>query len=60
MTKKPTPSPSRYAELWIHMCEHFGCLSHGGFGFGPLKHPELVHWFCGEHRGEGETNRVRA
>jgi len=35
-----------------HRCEHPGCKHWGGFGFGRPK--GAAHWFCREHKGEGE------
>jgi hypothetical protein len=36
-----------------HWCEHPGCKEWGGFGFNRGK-SGVSHWFCGEHRIEGE------
>ena len=35
-----------------HYCEHDGCRKWGGFGFAKPKRPS--HWFCFEHRPDGE------
>ncbi|WP_352127875.1 hypothetical protein [Mesorhizobium sp. dw_380] len=35
-----------------HVCEHAGCGKDAGWGFARLRQPS--HWFCFEHRGEGE------
>ncbi|KAA3452250.1 hypothetical protein C7I87_02330 [Mesorhizobium sp. SARCC-RB16n] len=35
-----------------HVCERKGCIRYAGFGFArPGQEP---HWFCFEHRGDGE------
>ncbi|RUX00520.1 MULTISPECIES: hypothetical protein [unclassified Mesorhizobium] len=47
-----TPAPRERAGALGHMCEHAGCVKHGGFGFArPRLEP---HWFCFEHRDDGE------
>ncbi|TIW03975.1 MAG: hypothetical protein E5V77_01955 [Mesorhizobium sp.] len=35
-----------------HLCEHAGCGKDAGWGFAKPK--QAPHWFCFEHRGEGE------
>lgn len=35
-----------------HVCEHAGCGKDAGFGFARPRQPS--HWFCFEHRAEGE------
>ncbi|UCI23667.1 hypothetical protein [Mesorhizobium sp. B2-8-5] len=35
-----------------HACEHAGCGKDAGWGF--AKPTQASHWFCYEHRGEGE------
>ncbi|CAN7648932.1 hypothetical protein [Mesorhizobium sp. LjNodule214] len=35
-----------------HFCEHTGCGKDAGWGFGKPKH--TPHWFCFEHRTDGE------
>ncbi|TGR00963.1 hypothetical protein EN833_30565 [Mesorhizobium sp. M4B.F.Ca.ET.190.01.1.1] len=35
-----------------HACEHAGCGKDAGWGFARPRQPS--HWFCFEHRGEGE------
>lgn len=41
------------SRIYEHWCEHAGCSKWGGWGFGRRK-DEPVHWFCGDHRAEGE------
>lgn len=36
-----------------HVCDHPGCGKDAGWGFAKPKRPS--HWFCYEHRGEGEA-----
>lgn len=40
------------AGLQHHVCEHDGCSKDTGWGFAKPK--QAPHWFCFEHRGEGE------
>ncbi|TGV61141.1 hypothetical protein EN784_01720 [bacterium M00.F.Ca.ET.141.01.1.1] len=40
------------AKVLGHLCEHEGCLMHAGFGFARLR--QDPHWFCFEHRDDGE------
>lgn len=35
-----------------HTCEHQGCGKDAGWGFAKPRRPS--HWFCYEHRDEGE------
>lgn len=35
-----------------HFCEHDGCGKDAGWGFAKPK--QTPHWFCFEHRAEGE------
>jgi hypothetical protein len=35
-----------------HFCEHPGCRKHAGWGFAKPK--QAPHWFCFEHRNDGE------
>ncbi|WP_287094479.1 hypothetical protein [Mesorhizobium sp.] len=35
-----------------HFCEHPGCGKHAGWGF--AKPRQTPHWFCFEHRADGE------
>lgn len=45
-------SRERFAALGHH-CEHAGCSRHADFGFArPRQKP---HWFCFEHRADGEA-----
>ncbi|TPL99609.1 hypothetical protein FJ943_14280 [Mesorhizobium sp. B2-3-10] len=47
-----TPVPRERARVLRHMCERTGCAKRGGFGFArPRQDP---HWFCFEHRDDGE------
>ncbi|TPN16268.1 hypothetical protein FJ973_06130 [Mesorhizobium sp. B2-1-3] len=44
--------PRERGPILGHVCEHEGCAKHAGFGFArPRQDP---HWFCFEHRGEGD------
>lgn len=36
-----------------HACEHQGCGKDAGWGFAKPK--QTSHWFCYEHRGDGEA-----
>ncbi|TJV70363.1 MAG: hypothetical protein E5X76_20220 [Mesorhizobium sp.] len=36
-----------------HVCEHAGCGKDAGWGFARPNRPS--HWFCYEHRGDGEA-----
>jgi hypothetical protein len=47
-----TPAPRENATIKDHRCEHPGCAKWAGFGFSrPRQEP---HWYCFEHRDEGE------
>lgn len=35
-----------------HVCEHESCAKDAGWGFAKPK--QAPHWFCFEHRAEGE------
>ncbi|TIU01166.1 MAG: hypothetical protein E5W55_01110 [Mesorhizobium sp.] len=35
-----------------HVCEHADCRKDAGWGFARARQPS--HWFCFEHRSEGE------
>ncbi|RWQ87141.1 MAG: hypothetical protein EOS85_06860 [Mesorhizobium sp.] len=35
-----------------HFCGHPGCSKNAGWGFAKPRRPS--HWFCLEHRAEGE------
>lgn len=45
-------APVSQSRVIDHKCEHPGCNSWGGWGFGKPK--QESHWFCYEHRAEGE------
>ncbi|WFP74475.1 hypothetical protein [Mesorhizobium sp. WSM4906] len=44
--------PSRERGPLGHVCEHAGCGKDAGWGFARPKRPP--HWFCFEHRSDGE------
>ncbi|RWM39921.1 MAG: hypothetical protein EOR75_12125 [Mesorhizobium sp.] len=44
--------PSRDHGPLGHVCEHDGCGKDAGWGFARPRQPS--HWFCFEHRSEGE------
>ncbi|TGQ71002.1 hypothetical protein EN829_001035 [Mesorhizobium sp. M00.F.Ca.ET.186.01.1.1] len=47
-----TPAQRERVSVLGHVCEHEGCEKHAGFGFArPRQNP---HWFCFEHRVDGE------
>lgn len=48
-TARPTNTP---AGLYEHWCDHPGCKAWGGWGYTRGK---IVHWFCPEHRSDGEA-----
>lgn len=48
-TTAPYKAPSG---LYLHWCEHPGCEKDGGRGFAVGK--QAPHWFCYEHKAEGE------
>jgi hypothetical protein len=59
MSDEPTrpghPAGVTPAGIDEHWCEHAGCTKWGGWGFsGPR---EASHWFCFEHRADGEAHR---
>lgn len=59
MSDEPIKLPEGFAPATAggvqdHKCEHPGCQALGGWGFGKPKH--ISHWFCFEHRGEGERH----
>ncbi|MBD0417492.1 hypothetical protein [Oryzicola mucosus] len=57
MSDEPNALPhSTPAGLYEHYCEHDGCARWGSFGFARAK--EAPHWFCFEHRDEGEPCRA--
>lgn len=48
----PKPEYATPAEVQHHFCEHEGCTKDAGWGFAKPK--QAPHWFCFEHRAEGE------
>lgn len=48
----PRPAGSTPAGLYEHWCEHPGCTKWGGLGYTRNK---VIHWFCGEHKDDGEA-----
>jgi hypothetical protein len=46
------PAPLTRPGIRHHFCEHPGCGRNGACGFARPKQPP--HWFCFEHRSEGE------
>lgn len=44
--------PATPAGIWEHHCEHDGCAAWGGWGYQIGK--QKAHWFCAEHRDDGE------
>ncbi|KAA3448045.1 hypothetical protein C7I87_24210 [Mesorhizobium sp. SARCC-RB16n] len=52
LAEERAPAPRERARVLGHLCESTGCAKHAGFGFArPRQDP---HWFCFEHRGDGE------
>jgi hypothetical protein len=47
-----TPAPRKGATISDHRCEHLGCMKWAGFGFSRPR--QAQHWFCFEHRSDGE------
>lgn len=48
-----TETSSVVSGVWEHYCEHAGCSAWGSYGYQIRKrHP--IHWFCLEHRDDGE------
>ncbi|UPT53420.1 hypothetical protein [Synechococcus phage Ssp-JY39] len=45
----PAVTPSG---IWEHYCEHAGCKEWGSYGYQIGK--RMPHWFCKEHRDDGE------
>lgn len=39
--------------IFEHYCEREGCTAWGGLGYARSKNSS-VHWFCYEHRDDGE------
>ncbi|MBZ9763977.1 hypothetical protein LB553_24280 [Mesorhizobium sp. CA8] len=48
----PRPEYATPAGVQHHVCEHDGCSKDAGWGFAKPK--QAPHWFCFEHRAEGE------
>jgi len=48
----PQPEYATPPGVRHHLCEHDGCGKDAGWGFAKPK--QAPHWFCFEHRGEGE------
>ena len=47
------------AGIWEHYCEHPGCKRWGAYGY-QVGRQTPAHWFCLEHRDEGERLIGRA
>lgn len=47
-----TPAPRDRVATLDHFCERSGCGKIGGWGF--AKPRQISHWFCFEHRADGE------
>lgn len=45
-------APTRPGGVQEHRCEHPGCTEWGGWGFSKPK--QESHWFCYEHKADGE------
>ncbi|UVK48010.1 hypothetical protein BPNPMPFG_001247 [Mesorhizobium sp. AR07] len=50
-----TAVPRQRARIEDHFCEQPGCGKDAGWGFAKLK--QEPHWFCFEHREDGERFR---
>lgn len=48
-SEPPAVTPSG---IWEHYCEHDGCKEWGSYGYQIGK--QVAHWFCKEHRDDGE------
>ncbi|WP_188131566.1 hypothetical protein [Mesorhizobium sp. NFR06] len=48
----PRPEYATPPGVQHHVCEHEGCAKDAGWGFAQPK--QAPHWFCFEHRAEGE------
>lgn len=48
----PRPEHVTAPGIEHHSCEHPGCTKDAGWGFAKPK--QASHWFCFEHRAEGE------
>ncbi|RUV29154.1 MAG: hypothetical protein E5X40_09095 [Mesorhizobium sp.] len=49
----PRPEHITAPGIQHHWCERPGCGKDAGWGFAKPK--QAPHWFCFEHRGDGET-----
>jgi hypothetical protein len=48
------PEPRRAPSgLYLHYCEHAGCKAWGGWGYSRTR--QETHWFCYDHREDGEA-----
>ncbi|MER9166204.1 hypothetical protein NKI12_02295 [Mesorhizobium australicum] len=47
-----TAAPRERARVLGHSCEHDGCGRHADFGFARPRQKQ--HWFCYEHKADGE------
>ncbi|QPC94733.1 hypothetical protein [Mesorhizobium sp. INR15] len=47
-----TPAARGHGGVLGHVCEHAGCGKDAGWGFAKPRRPS--HWFCFEHRADGE------
>ena len=45
--------PRKPIGVWEHWCEHDGCKTWGSFGYRAGK-SQPQHWFCRDHRTDGE------
>ncbi|RWC27952.1 MAG: hypothetical protein EOS70_28225 [Mesorhizobium sp.] len=48
----PRPEQGTAPGVQHHSCEHPGCGKNAGWGFAKPRQPS--HWFCFEHRADGE------
>lgn len=48
----PKPEYATLPGVQHHVCEHAGCNQDAGWGFAKPK--QEPHWFCFEHRADGE------
>ena len=47
-------APPAHTGIYEHWCTHEGCKQWGSFGYD--RRLGTV-WFCGEHKGDGESGR---
>lgn len=50
----PQPDYTTQPGVQHHYCEHESCGKDAGWGFARPK--QASHWFCFEHRAEGEKS----